>query len=88
MMSMELESYDDYTDDGSGGGARNLLCIIPNGASESIAYEPSNLIWISLKNMHSLSLRNVFCRIVQSDYSELQTRGLTTMTILVKDKNE
>ena len=85
MMSMELESYDDYDKDGHGGGAKNILAVVPADASDAVVYEPNNLIWIDL---HPFTLRNIHARIVKSDYSTITTRGLTSMTILVKDKGE
>jgi len=88
MRSMELESYDDFNADGHGGGAQNLLAIVPYTSSDSVVYEANNLIWIDMKNASPISLRNFYARIVQSDYSNIVVRGLTTMTILIKNKDE
>jgi hypothetical protein len=88
MKSMELESYDDYDKDGFGGGRKNLLAIVPYSASDAVIYEPNNLLWIDLNNMSPMNLRNIYARVVKSDYSTLNVRGLTSMTILVKGKDE
>jgi hypothetical protein len=88
MLSMELQSFDDYDRDNFGGGQKSILSVIPAGSNDSVVYEPNNLIWIDLNNMNTLTLRNIYARIVKSDYSPVVCRGLTSMTILVKGEKE
>lgn len=87
LDSLNIDSYDDFSDDDSGGQRRSILATIPNNGS-SVAYEPNNINYIDINNVSDLSLRNFYSRVVRSDYGKLRSVGLLSMTILIKEKNE
>ncbi len=87
LDSINLDSYDDYSDDDSGGQRKSILATIPN-TGNSLAYEPNNLTYIDIKNVSNISLRNFRSRILRSDYGGLRSVGLFSMTLLIKEKGE
>ena len=87
LDSLNLDSYDDYSPDDSGGQRKSILATIPNTGS-SLAYEPNNINYIDISNSSDISLRNFRSRVVRSDYGSLRSVGLLSMTLLIKEKGE
>lgn len=90
MLNLPLLSYDSYdVDRKKRGGRKNLLSVIPKSNSDGeVIYEPNTINFIDIDNVNALNLRNIKCRIVNNDYSPPSTRGLMTLTMLIKNKNE
>tara|TARA_R110000787_G_scaffold5354_3_gene19584 strand:- start:2254 stop:3825 length:1572 start_codon:yes stop_codon:yes gene_type:complete len=88
LDNIVLESFDDFTEDNTGGQRKSILATVPNNGGGGIAYEPNTQNFIDIKNNNPISLRNIKARIVRADYEKIETAGLTSMTILIKSKNE
>lgn len=87
LDSLNLDSYDDYSPDDSGGQRKSILATIPN-TGNSLAYEPNNINYIDISNSSDISLRNFRSRVLRSDYGPLRSVGLLSMTLLIKEKGE
>jgi hypothetical protein len=90
LDSLELDSFDDFDTTGNhNGGRQNILCVVPKADDDgAIIYAPPNLVWIDLNNEYPILLRNIRARILKNDYTQMLTNGLTSMTLLVRDKDE
>ena len=84
LLNMKVDSYDNFD---SKRGRANILAVINANEYNSgnidkvLMYEPSNAIYISLLNAQELSLRNIRLRIVNLDYSPIETSGTSTVTL-------
>jgi hypothetical protein len=79
MLNLSLDSYD-----GLKGQRKNLLAVVPTSDKEGVVlYEPSTLFFIDLDNKEGINLRNIKCRVVNTDYSPFKMKGTATLTILV-----
>ncbi len=90
LDNLPITSYDDYDKDGRGkGGRSNILCVIPQSDDDgTIIYEPNTLNFIDLDNRDSFTLRNIKAKILTAEYEDLNVKGLSCMTLLIKDKSE
>ena len=88
LDNIVLESYDDFSNDNTGGQRISILATIPNDNSGIVAYEPNTQNFIDIKNNGPISLRNIKARIVRADYEKIETTALTSMTLLIKSRNE
>jgi len=83
MLNIKLDSYDSFE---KKRGRSNILAVINanefnTGALGVLLYEPNEPLYISLLNAQELSLRNIRCRIINMDYSPVETRGQSTITL-------
>ena len=63
----------------------NILSVIPaDNENNRVVYEPNNLLFIDLDNKFPLKISNLRLRIVRQDYSEVPTRNLSSVTIIIK----
>jgi len=91
MLNMKLDSFDNFA---SKKGRSNLLAIVnanernTGNIDDVLQYEPNNLTYISLANKQELSLRNIRCRIVHSDYSPVSTDGMSNVVLHIRQKKE
>jgi hypothetical protein len=86
MDSMDLESYDGNKQTGQ---RFNILATFGNDAeneSRSYFYEASNPIFLDLKNQTKRSIRNIRLSILNSDLTPINSDGLCSMSLIVKDK--
>lgn len=87
MLNIPITSWD-----GEISRKRNLLSVIPQSNDTNlngvILYEASTPIFLDIDNSSPMLLRNIQCRIVKNDNSTLILRGLATMTILIRNKDE
>tara|TARA_B100000424_G_scaffold215817_1_gene173787 strand:- start:3385 stop:4938 length:1554 start_codon:yes stop_codon:yes gene_type:complete len=85
LMNLQLESFD-----GLSKGRRNILATIPaiKNSDGVIVNEASNLIFIDLDNANPISLRNIKARLLYGDLTEPQTTGLTSLSLIFKNKGE
>ena len=90
LNNLNLQSYDDYDENYSGkGGKQNLLAVIPHSDHDSqVIYQPNYPLWIDLNNRDPLLLRDIKAIILRKDYTHVQNRGLTSLTILVREPDE
>lgn len=90
LDNIQLKSYDDFDRNGYGkGGRKNILSVIPQSDNnETVIYEPNSFIFVDLDNTNDINIRNIKARILKNDYSSITTSGLSTLTLLIKDKNE
>lgn len=78
-LTIPLDSYDSFVNQ-----RKNLLAVIPKSdATGAVIYEPSTPFFIDVKNSDDLLLRNLRFRIVKSDYTPFNLRGLATLTLLI-----
>ena len=86
MLSEQLNSYDSFD-----GGRKNILAPIPLsdhtvGINTGIVhYEPSNLIFVNLRNDKERLLRNMRARIVTNAYEPITIEGIAELNLLIKN---
>ena len=84
LLNMKVDSYDNFK---SKRGRANILAVVNANEYNSgnidkvLMYEPGNPIYISLLNAQELSLRNIRLRVVNLDYSAIETSGTSTVTL-------
>ena len=97
---LPLNSYDSYArfdvaqrNANSGGSRRNLLATVPTTEDQlagtsvtQIAFEPSTLDYISLRNTSPVLTRRLGCRILTSTYEPIEIDGLASLTVLIRQK--
>ncbi len=84
MLNMNLSSYDGLTS-----SRRSILDIIPSDDSNGyIIYHSNYPTYVNLENAFEISLRNIRCRVVNSDLSPVIMTGLATMVLLIDDNSE
>jgi len=85
LMNLQVDSYD-----GLEKGRRNVIATIPaiKNADGAIVNEANNLVFIDLENAQPRYFRNIKARILYGDLSTVKTIGLTSLSLLIKNKNE
>jgi len=80
LMTGTCEGYDGQT-----GQRKNILAVIPESDSDDkILFQPAFPTFLELNNSHSLVLRNIRARLLQTDGSSLGVNGMNSMTLLFK----
>jgi len=86
MLNLPIDSYD-Y--EPSKKKRMNLLSVFPfDDSLGKCIYDPNNLIFLDLRNKEKLRLRDLRCRILRSDYSEVNLTGMSSLVIYVKGAGE
>lgn len=85
LMNLQVDSYD-----GLEKGRRNIIATIPanSNANGVIVNEASNLVFIDLDNAQPRYFRNIKARLLYGDLTSVKTIGLTSLTLLIKNKKE
>lgn len=85
LMNLQVDSYD-----GLEKGRRNLIATIPTISNSNgvIVNEANNLVFIDLHNAQPRFFRNIKARLLYGDLTSIKTQGLTSMTLLIKSKDE
>ena len=79
MLNLKLDSFDGLREQ-----RKNILAVIPQSNKEGeIIFETNTPIFIDINNAKPLLLRNLSCRVVKPDYSELKMLGQATMVLLI-----
>jgi len=79
MLNIPLDSYDSLVKQ-----RKNLLAVVPESDKAGVViYEPSTPFFIDVKNDTDQLLRNIRARIVNSDYTPFEMKGMATLTILI-----
>jgi len=82
LLNLKVESYDAHITKES---RQNILSVIPaDNENNRVVYEPNNLLFIDLDNRFPIKISNLRLRIVRQDYSEVPTRNLSSITIIIK----
>jgi hypothetical protein len=83
LLNLPVEAYDTF---GEKQGRENILAVIPQTDENlRVIYEANGLYFIELNNANAIKLSNIRARIVRQDYSLIQTRGLSSLVLFVKD---
>ena len=90
LLNIQLTSYDDYDPENTRkGGRKSILAVVPESDNnKTILYEPNTLDFIDIDNTSDLNIRNFKLKVSKNDYSDLSCSGLSTVTLLIKDKGE
>jgi len=81
LLNLPVEAYDTFKE-----GRENLLAVIPQSDADlNVIYEPNGLYFIDLNNNFPIKLSNIRLRILRQDYSEVQTRGLNSVVLYIKN---
>lgn len=87
LLTMPLDSYDTYE-----GGEFSILKVIPNlnqtSDQRKSNYEASNLHFIDLRNSQPQTLRNIKARILTDELRSISTVHMSSITVLIKSKDE
>ena len=79
LLNIPLDSFDSFVKQ-----RKNLLAVVPaSDNSGFVIYEPSTPFFIDVKNQSDLLLRNIRARIVNTDYTPFEMKGLATLTLLI-----
>jgi len=82
LLDIQLQSYDSFS-----GKRQNILSVIPNiqQIKDKLIYSANFPVFIGLNNPNKTSIRNIRARILDTDYSKLDLRGESVITILLQD---
>jgi hypothetical protein len=85
MLNLSIDSYDALT-----AQRRNFLAVIPQLSTvrEQVVYVAPTLIFLDLNNNAPMLMRQFKSRILREDLTPIDTFGLSTLTILIKGKDE
>ncbi len=84
LLNLQVNSYDGLKE-----SRKPYLAVVPRSdADGSVIYDTTFPVFVDLDNADSLNLRNIKARLLNSDGSEVLIEGLSTLVILVKDKDE
>ena len=85
LMNLQVDSYD-----GLEKGRRNIIATIPTNSDQNgvIVNEANNLVFIDLDNAQPRFFRNIKARLLYGDLTDIKTIGLTSLSLLIKKKNE
>lgn len=100
-QSFTLDSFDSFglrsqeRNANSGGSRRNIIATVPitetpiAGSSNSlIQYEPQNLYFVAIKNRGDIVTRQIRCRLLTGQYNPVETQGLASLVLLIKEPYE
>ena len=80
LLSAGCEGYDGLTS-----GRQNILAVIPKSdTANSLLYDVANPLFLEVGNAFPITLRNISARVLTEDGGELETDGLSVMTLLFK----
>jgi len=85
MLNLSIDSYDALT-----AQRRNFLAVIPQLSTvrEQVVYVAPTLIFLDLNNNAPMLMRQFKSRILREDLTPIDTFGLSTLTVLIKGKDE
>jgi hypothetical protein len=86
LLNININSYDALKN-----GRSNILGFIPlqptqiNDEESLIVYQPSELLYLGLKNDSKLLLKNIRARIVYTDYTDISVRGISSLNLVLRN---
>lgn len=85
LMNIQVKSYD-----GLEKGRRNIIATVTTNSDDNgvIVNEANNLVFLDLDNAQPRNFRNIKARILYGDLTSIKTIGLTSLSLLIKNKNE
>jgi len=85
LMNIQINSYDSYSR-----GRRNFLATVATNKDESnsIINEANTLIFLDIDNAQPRFLRNIKARLLYGDLTSIDTIGLSSLSLIIKNKTE
>ncbi len=85
LMNIQINSYDSYSR-----GRRNFLATVATNKDESnsIINEANTLIFLDIDNAQPRFLRNIKARLLYGDLTNIDTIGLSSLSLIIKNKSE
>lgn len=85
LMNIQVKSYD-----GLEKGRRNIIATVTTNSDDNgvIVNEANNLVFLDLDNAQPRNFRNIKARLLYGDLTSIKTIGLTSLSLLIKNKNE
>ena len=85
LNNIKLNSMDALSN-----GERSILYVIPqlSQIKEHVVFEAPQLIFLDINNTYDLNLREIKARVLKDDLSQFRCYGLSTIVIIIKDKDE
>tara|TARA_R110000796_G_scaffold245413_2_gene369610 strand:+ start:240 stop:1550 length:1311 start_codon:yes stop_codon:yes gene_type:complete len=82
LLNLPIDSYDSF----NGGQRRDILAtVVAKDDSDDIVYNAGFPVWLNLNNSRRITLRNITFRIVNTDYSALESSGIPNATLLIRE---
>ena len=82
LLNLPIDSYDSF----NGGQRRDILAtVVAKDDSDDIVYNAGFPVWLNLHNSRRITLRNITFRIVNTDYSALESSGIPNATLLIRE---
>lgn len=88
LESLNLKSYDYQKDKAK---RRNILQVIPNirnKAEKDFLYNTDNPLFIDINNAGRITLNNLILRVLDTNESKVNIKGVSEMVLFVKDRDE
>lgn len=84
LLNIQLMSYDGFTSE-----RKSFISVVPETDRENfIIYDSKFPVFIDIDNAQPLTIRNLKARILYADGTPVSMRGLGTIVLLIKDKEE
>ena len=82
VMNLNIDAYDDVKKQ-----HMNLLAVIPqwDAVRERLVYSATYPVFLSLNNPYRINLRELRCRILKEDLTQIETSGYSQITILIQN---
>jgi len=97
-QSFMLDSFDSFglssndRNANSGGSRRNIIATVPisetpivGSGNSIIQFQPATLNYIAIKNRGDMSLRQIRCRLLTGQYNPVETQGLASIVLLIRE---
>jgi len=97
-QSFTLDSFDSFglaandRNANSGGSRRNIIATVPisetpivGSGNSIIQFQPATLNYIAIKNRGDMSLRQIRCRLLTGQYNPVETQGLASIVLLIRE---
>ena len=85
LLNIKLNSMDALSH-----GERSILYVIPqlSQIKEHVVFEAPQLIFLNINNTYELNLRECKARVLKDDLTQFRCYGLSTIVMIIKDKDE
>jgi hypothetical protein len=85
LLNIKINSMDALSH-----GERSILYVIPqlSAIKEHVVFEAPQLIFLNINNNFDLNLREIKARVLKDDLSQFRCYGLSTIVMIIKDKDE
>jgi len=84
LLNLPVEAYDTFRN-----GRENILAVIPESDEDlNVIYEPNGLYFIDMNNDFPIKVTNIRLRLLRQDYSQVRTKGLSSIVLYIKNMEE